>query len=293
MAVTATVVGYASGNTDTFVIPITTNVPRTTPTVLSLVCLYGSTVIFGPDSVSDDALPQDDYSFCLFANGLNNYNRFNYPNSGGIANELLAGTNSITVVMPSVQTWGQIVAINFVGAGPTGGSGVSPLLPADMAGFFPNAQTDFPAGSGMDASFGVSWDYFPDNPGDSNPRILQPLLATDGGWGWINGDLAVYPLCGAVDSGPIGGWTWSDGSITDFFQVVDEFDGSDYHSMAIGTGPCSSPGPSLAGVWGTSDHGHGSGEGGGFRAGSGPGVCNPTPPTVSTPSFDNHFRAVD
>lgn len=290
MPLAATVIGSASGSGDTLLIPLLTSVPRTSPSVFSAIIFFGSGVINpGLASVFDDAPPQDDYSFCLFEDGLNNYQAPGpTPNIGGIANDLTT-ENTITCSVPGGTTgWSQIIAVNVLGIGGFGGTGFSPLLPAGMAvGLEGLQEAERPVGGGGSSAPGVTWVY----GGGFPPNLFDPSGATDTNWDWINGEIAFYPIF-AQDPAPLGVWSWADGSITDWFQITDDFDGANYNSTALGMAAVipGAAGPTLTGSW-TGGQNKGSGEhGAAFLSGDGPGECT-APPVFGGPVFNHMHRA--
>lgn len=290
MPLVATVIGQASGNTDTFAIPVGTPVPRITPTVFSAMLFFGSAVLAGFSSIGDDAAPQDDYSFCLFDDGLNNYNApGSTPNIGGIANDL-STSNTITGIVSGNTSWQQVIAVNLTGIGGFGGSGVAPLLPAGMAGGGGLQIAEQPVGGGGSFAVGVTW-VLAGSGGGFPPNLFSPTGATDTNWDWVDGELAFYPIF-ANDSSPLGSWTWADPSISDFFQIVDDTDGTNFYSTALGIATVTpgAPGPSLVGSWGGGQN-KGQGEhGAAYLSGAGPGICT-VPPVVGNPVFSHKFRA--
>lgn len=290
MALSAQVVGIASGNTDTFAIPVGVPVPRITPTVFSAMLFFGSAVLAGFSSISDDAAPQDDYSFCLFTDGLNNYNAPGAtPNIGGIANDLTTA-NTIVGSIPGNTSWQQVIAVNVTGIGGFGGSGVAPLLPANMGGGGGLQLAEQPIGGGGSFAPGVTW-VLAGSGGGFPPNLFSPTGATDENWDWVNGELAFYPIF-ANDTSPLGAWSWADGSITDWVQITDDTDGSNFFCTALGMATVTpgAAGPSLAGSWaGGQNKGQGE-HGAAYLSGAGPGECNPAPPT-GDPAFSHKFRA--
>lgn len=295
MAVSAFVCGSASADSvSTLVVPVTANVPRTDPTNgATLILLFGSSIISDPFDAFDDAGAEDDYSFCLFDDGLNHYGvTGQYPGMGLIANDLVGGTNSITVDFDTTLGFAYVVAVAVTGVALTT-SGTAPLFDPTMPGSFCESffqHTDYPFGTGLDTALGVSWDY---TGGAGAVHIDAPSGATDGGWGWVAGDLAFYPIANANGASSFAGWTWSDGSITDFFQFEGVDGGGFYHAFALGTAPITPgvAGPSLAGAWGGGQVGVGVGEGPGFVGGGGPS-CS-TPPPTGYPVFGHQIRVPD
>lgn len=297
MAVSAYPCGYAAGSSvSSLVVPITADVPRTDPTLgASLIVVIGATEIGGHiNAISDDAAATDDYSFCLFDDGLNHYGVNQNPGVGLLANGLANGVNNITFGFDTTLGFAQIALIALTGISlPT--SNPAPLFDPTMptlfcTHFFQHAE--FPIGGGSSFGIGVAWSY--DSSGIPQWVPGSPAGATDAGWDWITGDVALYYIPGANDTAPLGPWTWTDGSITDLFQAEDTDGSGNYSDIVIGlkTITPGSAGPSLAGGWaGGQNPNLTAGYGVGFIGGGGPSCT--TPPAGSYPVFGHQIRVPD
>lgn len=295
MAISAYVCGYIAVTADTLVIPITADVPRTDPvTGASIILLIGDTITAGTTTITDDATPEDDYSFCLFGDGLNHYNAGSIgtsPAVGIIANDLTNGVNSITIEIPPdgpTGNFNQVVAVALTGIDlPLTGFGplIDPTIRGTYQAFF--QETVQPVGGG--GSFclsGISWFY---NVFFGTLNIFCPPGTTDTNWDYPAGDFGIY-VVQRVDTISNGGWTWADGTITDFFQA-EGTDGTHFSAIAVGSKAITpgGAGPSIVGAWGSGFTQQG-GFGQGFlAAGSGP-VCL-APPFTGMPVFNHRHRA--
>lgn len=287
MAVAFYECGQAAGSTDTLVIPITADIPRSDPIGgATLILIYYQLSYLSAatiTAITDDApIDTDDgYSLCIYADGLNHYGITGQPLVGLLVNPLVNGANSITVSLDSVPDWIQAVAVAVTGAGATYPS--NPLDPT--LAFLPAAisQTaEAPAGAPTSSSGGVGWTQ------DTFGAITfgNPTAATDGDWDWDTGDVAFYIVQQIGQTSDPVGWTWADAAIDDFVQWdVDPGIGR-YQAFALGTAPVvpTLPGPSIAGAW-TGGPFTVAGQGLAVVAGPGP-VCASPPPTFGNPTFN-------
>lgn len=292
MGVSAYVCGEAVGSSSSpLVIPITADVPRSDP-ALGLTVILIFNYIFGDfDFVAavDDAEPEDDYSFCLFDDGLNHYSTSGtQPIPGVIANDLKAGTNNITLSTSggAGPSWMHAFAVAVTGVNfPI--SGFAPLftddtLPNFILSLLRQCQTP-PSGTPSAVSDGPVVII---DGGTDVMTFTSPLGAADTTWGWVTGDLAIYVLDGPQDADH-GGWTWADGTLVDTYQY--DFlgaGGQRQGAVAIATPALLAPGPSLDGAWadattGAVIHGYA------FISGDGPGPCTALPTGI--PLFDTVF----
>lgn len=298
---TPTVVGSASaGSTDTLVIPITVAVPRTDPSL-------GATFVFvfyqldnastsTIQTVTDDAPVDDDYSLCLFADGLNHYDPNTGPVAGLIVNPLIDGVNSITLTFDTPTALIQAVAIAITGLGAPISWGFPPFDPS--VSWWPGVLlqdpgAEAPVGAPTTISTGVQWTYAtPTN----DVEIVTPAGAvTDENWDWANGQFALYWVAQSAKASDPGAWTWADGTITSLANWHSDTGlggGQAFMWEAIGYGAVTPTlaGPSVAGALDDASSLFGAGgDALAFVAGAGPAPCG-TPPGTGVPVFNNHIR---
>lgn len=278
--------GPVGGNTSSLVIPITADVPRSDAAL-------GATIVLiflswnGPAnllSVTDDATPEDGYSFCLFEDGLNHYATDSTVLPGLIANDLTNGVHNITITLDGVAPWITAAAIAVTGVN-LPASGPAPLFTPPLTGFLTSLaqQAEAPVGGGGSVALGIGYTI------DAADVIsfIGPITATDTDWDWVNGELAFYFLRGTATSDHLG-WTWSDAAITDLLQWDVPEGGSGFFAQAaIGLQSVTpgAAGPSVNGIWGDGSTGPLSGNGFALISGPGPGPCS-TPPVFGNPCFN-------
>lgn len=288
----------ASGS-DTLVIPISVDVPRTDPVLgASFVFVYvelDNEAALTPISLTDDAPVADAYSLCLFADGLNHYDPNSGPMAGLIVNPLVAGVNSITLVNSTPNfTFARAVAIAVTGIG-----GLWPFNPLDPTmTWWPGALlndpgAEAPVGAPTTISTGPSWNYaFPTNA----VVMISPTGAvTDQNWDWANGEVALYATAQTTKASDPGAWTWADGSLVSLANTRDAtgLPGSEawiWMDVAYGLVVPTIAGPSFVGALADASSLFGGG-GNGFAliGGAGP-VCAVPPPGGGIPIFNNHIR---
>lgn len=288
-----------AGSTDTLVIPVSVDVPRSSqPLGATFVFVYyqldndSTSTITG---VSDDAPVdmEDGYSLCLFADGLNHYDKDSGPVGGMIVNPLENGVHSITLTFDTPTALIHAVAIAVTGIGADPGS-AWPLPPLDPAAtWWPGsllAKTEAPVGAPTSTSGSVGWSY----DSGSNVVIASPTGAAgvDSNWDWFNGEIAIYNVAKNTASADPGGWGWADGSLVDLAQwsVETGLGGPrDWMWGAIAYGSVSpgAAGPSVAGALGdASSLFGGGGIGFALTGGEGPFCTTPPPPLFGNPCFN-------
>jgi len=297
MSLLAYVCGYgAASNVSSMTIPFSADVPRTDPTGgATLILVIGGTEIGGHIvSISDDATAEDDYSFCLFDDGLNHYGVGQNPGLGLIANDLANGVNNLNLGFDTTLGFAQLalVALTGVDLSTTGAAPLfDPTMPRSFCDHFVQ-DTEYPIGGGTSFAAGVAWSY---NSGGLPQWVPgAPSGATDAGWDWITGDLAFYIIPAAADSSPLGPWLWADGSLTDFDQFEDVDSSGFYHDIVIATQTITPgvAGPSLAGAWtGGQNPNLMAGYAYGYISGGGPSCT--TPPPTNSPVFNHWMRVGD
>lgn len=298
MAVSFFEVGRSTqASSDTIVIPVGIDVPRSDPTGGATIMFVFVQVPFdysgSISGVTDDGATDPFYGTCIFEDGLNNYSAPAGLVFGLILNPLTAA-NSITVTMNSAADFlaAGAWAITGVRCVPVNAQSIPPtwLFGVSDPGAF-QAATDL---DGSNASVDAGWLR---NPDLSIHMVTPSGAVTDMNWEWRAGDLAFYLTSNNSASSDEMGWTWADGSITDFAQwdIDTGMGGShDWWSMALGTQapPPSDPtaAPSVDGAWG-------SGESTFFTGGfalsviAGPGPSCTTPPAFGGPVFNHIHRA--
>lgn len=296
MAVAYFQAGQASvAASDTLVIPITADVPRSDPvaggTLIYVFIQVPSTFVGGITAVTDDATPQDAYSLCVFSDGLNHYTNGSQI-FGLIVNDLANGVNNITVQLTGTAGFIAGIALAITGANVDTLNAQSPsptwLFDLDPAHPMIGAEK---LGGGPISPFPGAIFASPTGPVQ---MVSPPGVSTDQDWAWVtNSDYAFY-VCSDVSSAvDEGGWTWADGSIFDFTQWdIDSGLGS-FFSMALGVQTAPTPlaaGPSFDGAWGNAGSKFFTGIAG-FAVTSGPGpACVTPPPGGGVPIFNNHIR---
>lgn len=295
MAIGLTKVGSTTiTGSDTIVVPITSDVAESDP-------LGGATILLAyvllPESysglivsITDDAPADGGVDSCIFADGLNHYSvDSDSIYLGLIVNPLLASLpNNVTLVFDTVASF---MACNLYAI-----TGVDlPISSAAIPPDFLNTvnvvyqQAEAPVGGGSGTSIHAGGIF---SGGGGALVFTQPFGATDEGWDWVTGELALYFVSDNTATADELGWTWADGGMTDFDQF--DYNGGDGHfySMALGTAPVT-PGAaalSLAGDWGSGGSKFFTGVvGSAFISGPGP-FCVP-PPATNFPVFNRHFRA--
>lgn len=287
----ATVVGSVdSSGSDVVILPISVDVPRSSPASGTVIFIFYQADNVSNATVSsavDDADPEDAYSLCIFADGLNHYNATPFPAMGLVVNDLIGGVNNITLVLSGVPSAFHAVAvaitgINFAQAGP-----IDPTLP-DIVGLLQPAEQPV-GGGGSSAASGSGWNC----NSDGTVTFFSPAGTVDTLWDFVSGALAFYYVSGTlVDDGA--GWTWNDGTIVDFVQW-DIADGNGHFLIfALGLQNPMSPGaaaPSVEGVLGSAGSQFGMGGIGiAVPAGLGPFCTTPPPPGGGTPILHGHIR---
>lgn len=282
----------ASGS-DTLVIPISADVPRSTPASGTLIMVFFVDAESENQALTaavDDTTAEDAYSLCIFADGLNHYEVSSSPALGLIVNDLVNGVNNITLTFDSAGTFIQAIAIAVTGVNhPT--SSPPPLDPT-LSGITGGlGGMEAPLGGGSSVAIGPVWHY--DVGGAVN--FDGPLGATDTNWDWIvPGTIAFYWVASNTKTADPGGWTWTDGTIVDLAQFsVDQGTGF-WSAFAIGVQDPVTLGaaaPSVQGTWGDASSKFGTGGNAlPMPAGTGP-VCSVLPPPGGgVPIFNNHIR---
>lgn len=285
-------------SSDTVVIPIDVDVPRSSPANGTIIALFavGSYLsgLGSPIAVSDDAAPQDDYSLCIFDDGLNHWDaNGRYPCLGLIVNDLQAGVNNITCVFASPADQIEVLAVAITGAA------AATTSPPQLFDTTPVDYTDdgltlgeieAPLGGGTSHALGTAWGYDPFGA----VNFSAPIGASDMNWDWIAGNVAFYFIQSNSLSADPGTWVWSDGSIVDFAQSqIDQGIGR-WTGFALGIGDpvvLAAAGPTmLAGGWVVADQNRASGLSLAFKAGAGPTCSVIPPPGSGVPIFNNHIR---
>lgn len=282
-----------AGSTDTLVIPISVDVPRSSqPLGATFVFVYyqldndSTSTIAG---VSDDAPvdTDDGYSLCLFEDGLNHYDKDSGPVAGLIVNPLVDGVTNITLTFDSPTALIQAVAIAVTGIGAGWpGKPFDPSMtwwPAIFAG--PARQPV--GGSPVSISNGPQWNY------DVADAVVMaaPTGATDGDWDWLTGELALYFVGQGAKASDPGGWTWADGALVplaNWHSPTGLGGGAAYvwEAVAYGLIVPTLAGPSFAGALDDASSLFGGG-GNGFAmvSGLGPAPCEPGP-AFGNPCFN-------
>lgn len=282
-----------AASTDTLVIPITVDVPRTDPdstggaTIILIFYQLSYLSAANITDISDDVGVQDDFSLCVFEDGLNHYGFLTEPAIGLVVNDLVGATNSITIGLDSVADYIQATAVAITGIGP--GASDWPGLPFDpamtwIAGVI-SQFAEAPVGAPTSTSQGLGWTQ----TGSPTVTFGNPTGATDEDWDWQTGDLAFYWIQQNSSTSDQGGWTW-DGAISDFNQWDVDSGIGRFMSFAIGEAAVvpTLAGPSVAGVFGDGSF-DAAGSALALIGGAGP-VCDTPPPTGGNPVFNNHIR---
>lgn len=294
MAVSVFVCGAAGGSSSSLVIPITTPVPRSDPVAGATLILvfiqfsYADGSSVNINSLTDDATPQDDYSSCIFTDGLNNYNIINSPPTGLIVNDLTL-SNSLTLALSGVPIMIQAVAIAVTGVGAVSGWGGSPLSPTEswLIDTLRLASAPF----GGHTSFFFTMDWGDTGPGDA-PQVHEPSSAlTDQNWQWTADGVAIYQNGENTQTSDPLGWTWADPSLTDLFQygVADGVGRYLFSAIAVQDPVVAlAQGPSVVGAYGSgASRFFVGGSGHLFSSGAGPVCTPPPPPLTGNPTFDD------
>lgn len=290
MAISFFEVGRATAAaTDTIEIPVGIDVPRSDPVdgatliyvVIQVPFDYSGAQIGGFDSAITDPF----YGTCFFDDGLNHYASPSGQIFGLIVNPLTIG-DFITIVFNNpadfiaAGAWA-VTGVNLPVEGPQDPA-LAWLFDVVLPGAFQAAQ-DL---DGSNPSFSAGWFW------DPTVHIVKPTGAvTDENWEWRAGDLAFYVITDDTAASDQMGWTWADGSITDFTQwdIDTALGGShDWWSLAIGTQeppPSLSAAPSVDGAWGDASSKFFTG-GNGFAFLAGPGPFCPPPPVFGNPCFN-------
>lgn len=292
------VAGQATvSGSDTLVIPITADIPRSDPsgggTVILVFVHVPSDYTGNYVGTTDDASEDPFYGTCIFADGLNHYvlgGGLSGPVFGLVMNEMANGENNITVQLDTAADF--IVGTVFVftavrvNAVNSQDESLTWLLSTTDPGAF---QASEKLGGGVLAG-SVGWLW----PLGGTLHIVSPSGAnTDENWEWLAGVLAFYIVSDNTETSDEIGWTWADGSIVDYYQY--DILGSDgkYYSFALGLQtppPTLAAGPSLDGAWGSGANLLFTG-GFGYSMVSGPGPsCTTPPPSGGVPIFNNHIR---
>jgi len=276
--------GSTSGS-DTLVIPISVNVPRSSPasgTIIMIFFVDAEEENQALTSASDDATAEDAYSTCIFPpDGLSPYEVSTNPAIGTIINDLVAGTNNITLTFDSPGTFIQAIAIAVTGVAIAG-------VPPPAFG-----TLEAPLGGGSSTSFGADWHY---DAFTGNVNFDGPLGATDENWDWILAGVLVafYWVASNTKTSDPGAWTWTDGTVVDLAQFqVDQ--GTGFWSIfAIGVQDPVTLGAAAPSVQGDyADASSKFGAGGNtvaIPAGPGPVCSTPGPPGSGTPILHGHIR---
>lgn len=296
------VCGAASAaGTDTLVIPISVDVPRTDPVggatfVFLFVQLDNEAAANPASSITDDAPVDDAYSLCLFADGLNHYALDTGPLAGLIVNPLVGGVNSITYVNSAPFSFAQAVAVAVTGIGPRPGTGW-PFTPIDPSlTWWPGTllnQAEAPVGAPTTVSSSVGWSYA--TPTNAVVMITPSGAVTDSNWDWFTGEVALYIASQSVKSSDPGGWTWADGALVPLanWHPATGLPGTEaymWEAVAYGLVIPTLAGPSLAGALDDASSLFGGGGAGiALNGGAGP-VCAVPPPGGGIPIFNNHIR---
>lgn len=279
-----------SGTSDSLVLPITADVPRSDPALgATILLIYFQVSDFETALITgavDTAAATDAYSFCLFADGLNHYSStITEPMAGLIANDLAAGTDSILISLNSAPAdflVAAAIALTGVKLLAFGGAPLfaDPTLPSFLANFIFDAVA--PVVSPTTHSSGIAATI----DGGGTITFADPTAATDEGWAWSDGEIAFYTANPPDETTDHLGWTWSDPTIDDFLQWdIDTGAGRAQTAIGVGTVIPSAAGPSVAGAWGDSSLEANIGALALGVSGEGPGPCSSPPPT-SGPSFN-------
>lgn len=279
-------------SSDTIVIPIDVDVAASDPTlgatILLAVFQLPSTSFAAIASATDDAPANTGpYNGCLFDDGLNHYtiSAGNTP-LGLILNPLIGGTNSLTLTF---NTSADFIACNvyaITGVNlPIAGTQSDPpdwLISPPPTAVLQQAEAPVGGGSGLSSGPSATWDS------GGTIHLHSPAGSSDENWDWVTGELALYIVSDNTATGDEAGWTWDDGSISDFDQY--DYDGGDGHfySQAVGTKAVTpgAAGPSLDGSWGSGDNFFTGVFGYAFLSGPGPEICIPPPPPSGIPTFN-------
>lgn len=303
MAVAFYEVGRATAaSTDTIVIPVTADVPRSDPALGGTLIYVFYQVPFsgfvgGVSSVVDDAPVDDAYSLCIFADGLNHYT-FGAQLFGLIINPLLSGVNNITLTLTGAADFIAAIAIAITGANVDvlNTQGVPPTWLYDGDPSSPLIISQSIVGATGSSPFPGA--IFTGFMGGTVQMVSPPGTVTDENWSWLTAsDYAFYVASDVSSSVDELGWTWADGSIADYTQwdIDTSLGGShDFWSMAFGVQTAPTPlaaGPSFDGAWGNAGDKTFTAVGG-FAVAAGPGpTCSILPPPGGgVPIFNNHIR---
>lgn len=282
--------GTAAGS-DTLVIPVTADVPRSSPASATLIYIFFVDAEGENEALTaivDDATPEDAYSLCIFEDGLNHYSVASNPAIGLIVNDLVNGVNNITLTFDSVCTFTHAIAIAVTGVGlpSTSPPALDPTLTGIATGL---GQMEAPLGGGSSVATGPQWSY--DVGGAVN--FNGPIGATDENWDWIvAGNIAFYFVASSTKTADPSPWTWASGDIVDLAQFsVDQGTGF-WSAFAIGVQDPVTLGaaaPTVQGDWGDLSSKFGTG-GNAFPTPLGTGPVCGTAPGSGTPVFNNHIR---
>lgn len=289
------VVGVANGAGSSLVIPITADVPRSSPsgggTILLIYYQFEFSDTASVASVTDDAPVDDAYSLCIFEDGLNHYVPLGQI-FGLVVNPLVGGVNNITLTLSGAAT--QIAAVVVA---ITGVAGTWPLpTPFDPGlAWLPSAilaTAEAPLGGGGGLFQGVDAKFT--GVGEAVVITEPPGSSGDSDWDWIEGSTGFYFIADNTSASDQLGWTWADGAITDVQQYDIDPGTGRFMSGALGVQnviTAFAAGPSVNGAWGNAGSKFFAGVNGfAFTGGPGPNCLIPPPPGTGIPIFNNHIR---
>lgn len=276
-----------AGGSSTVVIPITSDVPRSSPTSGTVIFIFYQMMGGTGDSVTDavdDTTAQDSYSTCIFEDGLNHYRSDIFPAMGLLVNDLAAGVNNITLTLNGTPNTGHFSAIAITGIQIGGAGPLDPTLPGIVGLLQPAEQ---PVGGGGSTSTGGGWNY---NPFGA-VSFTAPLGAADTDWDFFSGALAFFWVS-AGNNADLAGWTWDDATIVPFVDWSLS-DSGQFIIFFMGVVDPMTPGTAMPTVTGSPGAGYPWQSGGGLAIALAPGVgptCETPPPAGGTPVFDHRVR---